>query len=318
MMTTSPTTPRFVEPMLCLPVHVLPVGDDWSYEVKWDGYRAIGSKQGTDSRLFSRTGRSLDREFPQLTEQLSHLRCRSAIVDGEIVAWNDEGKPSYQLLQQRGRIRSVTFMLFDLMMLNGRDLTHKPLSFRRRALSSIMPKGDVSLLSFSETLCTPTNALMDRAGDMRLEGIIAKRGDSLYEPGQRSGAWVKCRAEMRGSFLIGGYIPSANPDEFEELILGQVRQGHLHFVARLREGFEPGTARTIRQAIRPLTQPGCPFADLPEKPSTGSQWGQSLLDADTMHRCHWVAPRGSVEVAFSQWTSDRKLQQPRFSGLVRH
>lgn len=311
MTASTDRTTRFIEPMLCHPVHVLPVGDQWTYEVKWDGYRAIGSKHGKECHLYSRHRKSFDRDFPQLANELSHLRCRSAIVDGEIVAWDEDGLPAVHLLQEKVRPRAVTLMLFDLMMLNGRDMRDKPLAFRRKALTSIMPRGDVCLLALSEELHTPVTTLMDRAVAMHLEGIVAKRKDSPYEPGGRSGAWVKCRAERQGNFIIGGYVPG--PEGFDELILGELRQGKLHFVSRVRSGFVPAVRQTIMQAIAPLTQPGCPFVDLPEH--ARSRW-ENVLDAETMMKCRWVKPRGAVKVAFSEWSVDRKLRHARFAGLA--
>ena len=297
--------------MLCQPVHVLPAGPEWLYEVKWNGYRGLGSKLGHECHLFSRQGRPYDNDFPEIVAELCQLRCRSALVDGEIVAWDETGKPSLPLLQKRGRSRTLSFMVFDLIMLNGRDLRDKPLEFRRKALASIFPRGDVSLLSFSQELQTPTRLLMDQAEAQHLEGIIAKRRDSHYESGRRSGAWVKCRAEMTGDFVIGGYVPGALG--FEELILGEQRGGQFHFVARLRGEIDPAMRRTIMDALRPLIQPACPFADLPEHPA--SPWIPAL-DADIMRQCHWVKPRGSVKVAFSEWTASRKLRNPRFIGLA--
>lgn len=315
-MTASSTerSTRFIEPMLCHPVHVLPVGEGWTYEVKWDGFRAIGSKHGKECHLFSRHRKSFDRDFPQLAQELAHLRCRSAVVDGELVAWDQHGLPAVHLLRQGVRPQAVTLMLFDLMMLNGRDLRDKPLAFRRKALASIMPKGDVCLLAFSEELHTPVPTLMDRAAAMHLEGIVAKRKDSLYEPGARSGAWVKCRAARHGNFLIGGYVPSPGMEGFDELILGELRHGKLHYVGRIRSGFTAEARRTIMQALAPLQQPGCPFADLPEHGRLHS--AQQPMDAEAMARCRWVRPRGSVKVAFVEWSADRKLRNASFAGLA--
>jgi bifunctional non-homologous end joining protein LigD len=301
----------FHAPMLCLQVASLPEGPDWLYEIKWDGYRAIGAKSGRSAHLYSRNGRSFDRDFAQLLPDLARLRCRSAVVDGEVVAWDEGGKPSFQLLQKRSQSRRLNLVLFDLLFLNGRDLRDKPLTMRRAALQKIIPRGHSDTVVLSRELQGAGDQLLEQARKLNLEGIVAKKRDSRYECNERSGAWVKRRAGLSDTFLVGGYVPGSHG--FDELILGARKGRALHFVARLRAGFVPATKAKIMAALKPHVQEACPFANLPE--SGKARWGQAL-DAEAMKKCRWVKPAAKVEVAFVEWTEGGKLRHPKFVALA--
>jgi DNA ligase D-like protein (predicted ligase) len=296
-----------MQPMLCSLVAELPEGPEWSYEVKWDGYRAIGEKRPGSLRLRSRNDKSLTRSFPKVAEGLAELRCTSATIDGEIVALNDEGRPDFQLLQaHRSKALELRFMIFDILELDGADMTEFPLDARRAALKKILPRHS-HVLGFSQELHGSSLALMSQAQAAGIEGIVAKSRDSQYEPGERSGMWVKWKAEQKDAFVIGGYIPAGR--SFEELLVGCRRGRNLEYVSSVRVGFTPLMKGKVMDAIRPLASDVCPFSNLPE---TGpSRWGRSL-DEEKMLECRWVKPVKKVQIAFVEWTEGGKLRHSRF------
>jgi bifunctional non-homologous end joining protein LigD len=308
--TTPDCTLGFMEPMLCQPVAQLPDGAEWLYEVKWDGYRAIGCKSGRNANLYSRKEQPFDRDFPELRPALAQLRCRSAVVDGEIVAWDERGRPSLQELQKRNA-KVTHLVLFDLLALNGRDLRDLPLTMRRNALAKLLPPEEGRRISMSRELAGPPNQLLERASEVGIEGIVAKQRSSVYESGVRSGAWVKRRAEILGTFFIGGYLPGRG--ELDELILGEWRGGQLHCVARVRVALSRAMGRVIMRAIDPHLTVNCPFVNLSDADRARPACG---LDEATMMQCQWVKPKVAAEVAYVEWSAGRRLRHPRFVGLA--
>jgi bifunctional non-homologous end joining protein LigD len=300
----------FVEPMLCLPAPAAPLGDEWLYEIQWEGLRVIGTKNGGICHLYSRSGELLDDVFPEMILALADLECHSATVDGELIAWDEYGMPSLEELRRAGP-RLLHLVVFDLPMLQGRDLRGYPLVVRRAALLVIVPNGPEGMISFSRELAGEADSLLLRAWEMRLAGIVAKRRDSLYECGARSGAWFKCHVEKDSAFFIGGYVPG--DFGFEELILGERCRGGLRFVSRLSTGFMPASRCRIAEAMDPFAQRACPFVRVPERIADPAC---RVLDAETMPLCRWVEPRVMVQVAFSDWTQEGHLRQARFQRLV--
>jgi bifunctional non-homologous end joining protein LigD len=233
-----------VEAMAYKLVPTVPEGQEWFYEMKWDGYRAIGQKTAGGVALFSRQHKSFADPFRDIWAALATLRCKSAVVDGEVVALVD-GKPSFQALQaSRSRKPDIFFFLFDLLELNGKDYRRQSLTERRALLQSVMP------LKLSPELPGSAVALMEGARKLGFEGIVAKRKDSTYEEGERSGAWVKWKAEQQDIFLIGGYVPGSGG--FDELVIGLKENDGLRFVARLKNGFMPATCASVMHAIEKL------------------------------------------------------------------
>lgn len=301
------STLAFIEPQRCLLVQNLPEGEDWLYEIKWDGFRAVGIVEGRKARLLSRNDKSLAADFPEVVSDLAKLKCKSAIVDGEIVAFDEEGRPAFQLLQNRkNRTAEVRLVLFDLMHLDGEDLTSLPLKTRRQKLKRVLLK-PLGRLMFSGDLVGDPDALIAAAQAAGLEGVIAKRRDGPYLPGDRKGSWVKRKTEEVESFIIGGYIP--NGRDFEELVVGQREGKLLRYVASVRAGFVPKTRAEVMAQIKPLVTNGCPFCNLPEEGK--ARWGRSL-DAEKMKECRWVKPTIKVKVAFVEWTEADHLRHSRF------
>ncbi|MBW8861950.1 MAG: hypothetical protein JF601_06200 [Acidobacteria bacterium] len=195
----------------------LPDGGDWSYEVKWDGYRAQVIKSGDLVALASRNLKDITRQFPAIAGAVARMPAQSAILDGEIVALDREGRPSFQALHHWSFDGlSLVYYAFDLLHLNGRDLTKRPLDERRAALRTVVD-GTAPLL-LSEPLPGKPQEITEAVRRLGLEGVVAKKRRSTYTPGRRSEAWIKVRFAQRQELVIGGYKPSATA--FDSLLVG--------------------------------------------------------------------------------------------------
>jgi ATP-dependent DNA ligase len=191
--------------MDCLPVAKLPEGSQWVWEIKLDGYRAVAVKSGGAITLYSRNKDVLNKRFPYIVEPLRNLP-DGTVVDGEIVALDDDGRPVFNLLQnftsESARIR---YFVFDLLCYRDRDLTRLPLLKRRDMLRSL--KFDHGRIAISEYVEASAEQMLSAVRDQRLEGVVGKRRNSVYEPGKRSGAWIKHRVNLGQEFVIGGFTP---------------------------------------------------------------------------------------------------------------
>jgi bifunctional non-homologous end joining protein LigD len=198
---------RFIEPMQSMAVAKLPDGPIWEYEIKFDGYRALGIRSGGCMRLISRNGNDFSARFPSVARALAKLP-DDTVVDGEIVALDESGRPSFNVLQNyKHSDTPLQFYAFDLLHLAGRNLCDRPLDERRELLrTKVMPRM-ADQIRFSESFEASPADLISAAKKQGLEGIIAKRRDSLYEPGRRSGAWVKMRVNKGQELVVGGYVP---------------------------------------------------------------------------------------------------------------
>src|SRR6202790_4320420 len=288
------TDAAFIEPMECLAVPKIPEGPLWVYEVKLDGYRAVGVNpaQGKPS-LYSRRGKSFDRTFPDVSKALVALPA-GTVIDGEVVALDDAARPD-------------CFFLFDLPYWKSQNITHLPLLERRNLLKSMSLKEPMRLLEYFET---SAGEMLDVVRQHGLEGVVAKRLDSPYEPGRRSGAWVKHRIAQQQDFLIGGYIPGAHG--IDSLIVGEHHGTELMYVARVRAGLVPASRREVFRKLRPPTIETCPFVTLPEPGR--SRWGESLT-AEKMKQCVWVEPKLTARIEFLERTEGDRLRHSRFVRL---
>ena len=186
------TEASFVEPMECLAVSKLPEGLEWLWEIKFDGYRALAVKSGTGVTLFSRRRKSLNRQFPYIVEALADLP-EGTVVDGELVAIDDSGRPDFNLLQNfRSEASRIQYYIFDVLCWRDRDLTRLPLIERRELLKSVVALSD-KRIKISDYIEAAPEDLLSAVRAQELEGIVGKRKDSLYQPGKRSGAWIKYR-----------------------------------------------------------------------------------------------------------------------------
>jgi bifunctional non-homologous end joining protein LigD len=290
-------------------VKTLPEGDAWLYEVKFDGYRGLLIKDGQRVELRSRNDRDLTRMYPPISQAGLRLEADQAVVDGEIVALDARGRPMFQALQHRGshQHHQIVFYAFDLLHLDGVDLTNETLLERRSRLPQVL--GQSGLLLSHELPGTPA-AIADAARTLGLEGIVAKRKDSLYEPGERSGAWQKLKLELSQEFVIGGYRPAFNT--IDACLVGYYEGTRLHFAGKVKAGFVAHVRRDLYKRLQPLHVEKCPFVNLPD--SKSSRWGGGVT-ADEMREMHWVSPKLVVQVRFVEWTAEGRLRHAAFVGL---
>ena len=300
---------HFIEPMLCLAVEKLPEGSAWQYEVKLDGYRAIGVRTKTGVELWSRNKRDFSRRFPIVARALEALPVET-VLDGEIVAVNGDGQPSFSSLQNFGDgAAAILFYVFDAPVLAGADLRSKPLATRRETLNKLI-SALPDTIRFSETFDASGAELMAAVRSNGLEGVVAKRRDSSYKPGDRSGAWVKVRTNRSQELVIGGYIPASTT--FDSILFGYYERRDLMYAGRIRNGFTPASRRTVFSSFEGLPVSKCPFRNLPE--SRRGRWGEGIT-AEDMKKCRWLKPELIATIEFLEWTPDSRLRHPKFVGI---
>jgi len=294
--------------MMAVSAATLPVGAEWSYEVKWDGYRAQAVKDGAVVSLASRNLKNITGQYPAIADAAARVRAKTAVLDGEIVALDAEGRPSFQALHHsRLDGLSIVYYAFDLLHLNGRDLTRAPLDERRAALRDVV--GDSGLL-LSDSLPGTPDQITAAVRQLGLEGVVAKRRRSAYAAGRRSDAWVKVRFANHQEFVIGGYKPNAT--NFDSLLVGHYDGTTLVCAGKVRSGFTPHLRAQVFEQIRGLRTPRCPFANLPSTRS--GHWGEGIT-LDEMQLLAWVKPQRVAEVSFAEWTRDGSLRHAAFIGL---
>jgi bifunctional non-homologous end joining protein LigD len=308
MADTDRTRLEFVTPMAALLVDTLPSGDEWLYEAKFDGYRAIAIKDGRAVTILSRKGNDLTSDYPQVASAVAALTAKRAVIDGEIVAFDPQGRPSFQQLQHRtAKGTAIRFFAFDLLRLNGSNLLDVPLDARRNKLADLLQD---SVVEFSHELPGTAAQVIQAVAEVGLEGVIAKRRDSRYEPGKRSGAWQKLKLQRRQEFVIGGYKPEGQ--NFQSLVVGYYDKKMLRFAGRVRAGLTAPQRAAVFTRLKPLATAACPFRDLPT--SKTSHWGEGVTAKD-MKILRWVRPTLVAEVAFTEWTRDGHLRHSTFLGL---
>ena len=295
-----------IRPMLATLVPTLPRGADWTYEVKWDGYRTLLRKQGNQVRLLSRNLKDATAQYRSVARALKDVRADAVLLDGEIVALDEHGHPSFQALHHQAA-QTIVYYAFDLLHLNGRDLTRLPLDARREALAPVI---EGTALLRSEPLPGTPAQIEEALRQLRLEGAVAKRRTSRYEPGRRSKAWLKVKFNRRQEFVVGGFKP--NPAGFESLLVGYYDGGTLYFAGKVRAGLTPRTRADLLSRMAPLSIARCPFVNLPN--SGKSHWGEGITEAD-MATLRWVKPQLVVEVSFVEWTRDGLLRHSQFVAL---
>jgi bifunctional non-homologous end joining protein LigD len=301
--------PRFIEPMQCKAVTKLPTENDWTFEIKFDGYRSLAVKDGTGVKLYSRNQNLLNDRFPNVVEALEKLRGDFAI-DGEIVALDEEGRPSFQLIQNNvTRPLHVYFYAFDLLNLDGAELLREPIERRRELLGELISE-PADPLRRSPLLDAPADQVLNAVRKLGLEGVVGKRAGSIYESGERSGAWIKQRTDRAQEFVIGGYKPGTHG--FDSLLVGVYENKRFVFVAKLKDGFVPRVRDEIFARFAKLMTPECPFVNLPEK--KGARRGEALT-AEKMKEFRWLKPKLVCQVAFVNWTDVGNLRHASFIAM---
>jgi bifunctional non-homologous end joining protein LigD len=306
--------PSFVEPMKAKLVDSMPAGD-WIYEIKFDGFRALALRGGSEARLLSRNEKDLGGKFPEVMDSSLALDVRDAIIDGEIVALDEKGRSSFQLLQafEMGQERPPIFLYaFDLLRLNGKDFLDLPIEERKAKLEKLL-KDPPGVIRYSASIENAGEDLLDKARELGVEGLIGKRIGSRYEPGKRSGAWIKLKLQQQQEFVIGGYTdPEGTRKYFGAILVGVYEGNRLHFVGKVGTGFNEELLRSLHAKFKKIPSAECPFVNLPEKRS--GRYGQGVTPSE-MKRCHWVQPTLVCQIKFAEWTRDDRLRQPVFLGL---
>ena len=300
----------FIEPMYALGVRNLPEGPDWLYEIKLDGYRCLAGKDAGGASLWSRRANVLTLQFPAIAKAFELLPS-GTLVDGEIVAIDSKGQVSFNTLQRhRSAASAIRFYVFDLLIIAGRSMLHEPLLKRREALSDLLApvRKKSSAIELSQTVTASAQDMIRAITELGLEGIIAKRQDSFYEPGKRSGAWLKYKVNQGQEFVIGGYTPG-NP--FDAIIVGYYQGDKLFYAGKVRAGFVLHVRRELMAGMKPLQIDTCPFVNLPEK-KRRTQWA---LTAEEMKHCVWLQPELVVQIEFTEWTPDDHLRHAGFVTL---
>lgn len=318
--------------MLAKPADAPPADPGWAFELKWDGVRAIALLDRGELRIASRSGADATRRYPELTELAGALADRSAVFDGEIVALDAEGRPSFQALQPRMGLTKpevirrrmaevpVTYVIFDLLWLDGESLLDVPYERRRELLRGLELDGDAYRVP-GEHVGSGADFLV-AVKAQGLEGIVCKRLGSRYAPGRRSDDWLKVRARLRQEFVIGGWMPGdgarrssvgsllvgfwdATPRDAERL--GQPQR--LVYAGGVGTGFTDAMLTRLRELLEPLARAEMPF-ELGEDP-------REKYKARARERggLRWVEPQLVCEVEFTEWTREGTLRQPTFKGL---
>ena len=302
--------PRYVKPMKATAVAELPVGDEWIYEIKWDGYRSLALKHGDSVRLLSLKEKSLTSDFHDVVAALHDIRADTAILDGEIVAIDAQGRPSFQVLQNRkslGRGWNIVYYAFDLIQLEGDNLFSLPLHERKAKLKEIIAGTEVR---YSAELEASPDVLIETVHRAGLEGVIAKRRDSPYRAGTRVTSWLKFKLNKAQEFVIGGYKPDG--DSFQSILPGFYERKKLIFCGKVRQGFNPAVRTRLMKEMRSLQIKKCPFSNLPT--SRKSHFGEGIT-ADEMTQLRWLKPKLIAQVSFTEWTTYGMLRHATFEGL---
>jgi len=292
--------PQFVAPMQASSEKEPFDSPDWIFETKLDGYRAIAVIDSAGkARLWSRNRLPLEPKFPMVRDAVNQLKLRSTILDGEIVALDAEGIPRFQLLQQwqKRPTAPVVYVLFDLLWDNGRDLTGKSVVQRREQLQEIVtPVAGIQVGGYLEKRGIELFRLAKEKG---LEGIIAKRKSSTYQPGRRSPDWLKIKARPQQEFVVCGFTEGKGSrlKSFGALLLGGYRDGKLRYFGHSGSGFSEKGLQEALTRLRPLFTDKSPVWNPPKIPE----------------RIQWVQPKLVCEVAFAEWTQDGELRQTTFS-----
>jgi len=293
--------PRDIKPMLATLVDQPFDNPDWIYEIKWDGYRVVSYLNKGKVEMRSRNNLSFNEKFKVIEDALMQWDVR-AVIDGEIVALDEEGHANFQQLQNVLKHREnahLVYYVFDILWYEGRDLTRLTLLERKEILKSIFPAGD-DRLRYSDHIAGRGQDFLASAVKHGLEGIMAKWADSTYEIGARTGSWLKMKNNQRMEAIIGGFtLPRRSRKFFGAIILGKYVGKKLVYIGHSGSGFNDDDLRELSQRFKPLITDKCPFETAPH----------------TNQPATWLRPELVCEVKFTEWTTDRILRHPIFVGM---
>ena len=311
----APAKPRFIEPMKAKLVEKPPTTGDWLYELKFDGIRLVAIKNGEKVSILSRNQNEQSGRFPEVVQAIKALPVRECVIDGEVVALDEKGRSSFQFLQaleMDGRKSPVYFYAFDLLQSDGKSLLNLPLEARKNVLERVC-RDAADPIRYSGPIGAEAKPLLEEVKRRGLEGIIGKLRNSDYEPGRRSGAWIKLKCVAEQEFVIGGYTPPQGARKhFGAVLVGYYDDKKLVFAGKVGTGFDGKTLSLLHKKFREEERGDCPFVDLPSKQN--GRWVQGIMPS-MMKKMHWVNPKFVAEVKFLEWTRDGKLRAPVFVGL---
>jgi len=282
----------------------MPRGEGWEFEIKWDGYRIVSRVAGGEAALRTRKDQDYTKRFANVAKELARaLKTPDCVVDGEVCALDDEGRPSFSAMQQAKPGTPIVYYLFDLLEVEGEPIVDLPLSERRKRLEKLLDRRNRTV-QFSESF-DDGPALLAAAKERRLEGVMGKRLDSRYQPGRRSRDWLKFKAHAEQEFVVAGYTRGQGRREgsFGALVLGAYEGGELGWVGNVGTGFDDAEIERLLKTLRPLARKTSPFAQEPKMPR--------VRKGDVL----WVEPKLVAEVSFAEFTHDGRLRAPVYLGL---
>jgi bifunctional non-homologous end joining protein LigD len=280
-----------------------PEGEQWLHEQKFDGYRIVADKTGLKTRLLSRRFKEWTAEFPAVAAAVAGLPAKHVVLDGEVCVVMADGRTSFQALQNAfgRRDANVVYFVFDLLELDGEDLTRLPLEERKRRLAKLVGKSD-GVIRYSDHVIGHGGKFFQLACKQGLEGIVSKRREQPYSPGRGKG-WLKTKCLLRQEFVIAGYTdPEGARTHVGALLVGYYDKGKLQYGGKVGTGFTMKMLGELKRMLEPLETTRCAFEAEPSRAWTGP--GR-----------HWVEPVLVCEVVFSEWTNDGRLRHPSFQGL---
>jgi bifunctional non-homologous end joining protein LigD len=295
------TMPRFRPPQLATLATTPPSGSEWLHEIKFDGYRVLAAMAGGSARLYTRTGLDWTGKFRGVAEAVAQLPARGALIDGEVVALDENGRSDFGRLQRAldGGGETLRYYAFDLLELDGEDLSGLPLIERKRRLGALLSDAPDVIL-YSDHIIGDGREILEQTCRMGLEGIVSKRADKPYVS-RRTPRWIKSKCSGRDEFVIGGWRPSTKKERpFSSLLLGEFEDGKLRYRGRVGTGFDEARLAEIARRLRPLARTTSPFADAPREAARDAKW---------------VEPRLVAEIAYAERTADGYLRHPSFFGL---
>ena len=300
---------RYTEVQLATLVDRAPEGEEWIHEIKFDGYRLLAFVAGGGARLRTRNGNDWTDNFPSLLSTLQHLKIDSAVLDMEAVLLDPEGKSSFQALQaalgEGGHPERIVAYGFDLLHLDGSDLTRLPLTERKGKLEALLAKSDQSVVRYSQHFAVVGAEMYKQACAKGLEGIISKRADAPYVGGRQK-TWLKVKCSLRQEFIIIGYSGAKSGERaLGALYLGYKKDGVLRYAGKVGTGFTMKSAGELTDRLRKIKSAEPVLARAATKGVGAGEW----------RAAHWVEPKLLCEVAFTEWTDDGRIRHPSFQGL---
>lgn len=289
----------YVKPMLATLGEAPFDNDDWLFEIKWDGYRAIAETGGKSTRLYSRNGLNFQHAYPAIFDALEKIKT-PMILDGEIVVYNDEGLPDFQRLQQYTDHPDwpIAYHVFDILKYKDEDQKDKPLFERKAMLEKVLPASD--FVRYSDHIEGQGIAFFQTIKKRKMEGVMAKERNSFYAAGRRSKQWLKIKNQNTEEVVIAGFTEArGSRNFFGALILGRYKNGDLHYAGHTGTGFDEATLRRVHEQMQPLIIAECPFGKRPKTNAPAT----------------WVKPRLVANIKFTELTSDGIFRHPVFQGL---